>query len=217
MQSGFEDEAIEYVNRSLEYNPENLYSAYLKAYVLFAKNRNLKHTKKLLLEVLNRDTTRLDVLQEVAKICYYLRDYQSAYTYYKKFVDARKAYGLNIYSGEDAKIAFVYSAVGKKAEAEALLADYKQYAENDQSIYKHLNLTVYYSHQGDSEKAIEHLRLFSQEDSYFYWVVLFIPIDPLVENIKDLPEFKDLMIKIDEKFWLRHNEIKSSLEEKGLI
>gem|GEM_PF-117053 len=217
IQSGFVDEAIKYVNLSLDYNPENLYSAYVKAYILLAKNNNLKQAKKRIVEALNKDTTRLDIMQEAGKVCYYLRDYQSAYMYYKKFVDSRKAYGLNIYKSEDAKIAFVYAAVGKKAEADELFDNYKRYAENDNSIYKDINLAMYYAYQGNSKKAIEHLKMFSREENYFYWIVLFLAIDPLVDNIKSLPEFKRLIKEIDERFWARHTEIKSTLEEKGLI
>ena len=217
IQSGFVDEALRYVNKSLAYNPDNLYSAYVKAYILYAKNKDLKKTKKLIAEALRKDTTRLDILQELGKMCYYLRDYQGAYAYYKKFIDTKNALKLNIFTSENAKIGYVYSKVGRKAEAEELFAEYKAYAEIDNSIYKDVNLSMYYAYKGNSTKAIEHLRMFSKEDNYFYWIVLFLAIDPLVDNIKDLPEFKALEKEIEENFWLRHNEIKSALEEKGLL
>jgi len=103
IQSGFIDEAENYINRSLDYYPGNLYSQYVKPYILYAKNRDLKHTKELLVEVFNKDTSRLDIMQEIGKICYYMRDYPGAYYYYKKFNDIRRALNLDIYSSEDAK------------------------------------------------------------------------------------------------------------------
>jgi tetratricopeptide (TPR) repeat protein len=217
IQSGFVDEAIKYIKKSLEYNPENLYSEYVRAYILYAKEGDLKKTKELLIAALIKDTTRLDIMQEVGKICAFMRDYESAYIYYRKFVDTRKALHLNIYAHENAKIGLVFSKMGQKEESEDLLKSYKEYADNDQSIYKHLSLAMYYSYKSDTKNALEHLKLFSEEDNYFYWIPLFLESDPLVDNIKDHPEFKKLAKKIKSKFWKKHKRIKSSLVEKELL
>lgn len=217
IQSGFVDEAEKYINKSLEYNPENLYSEYVKAYILLAKNGDFKKTKKLLINALNKDATRLDILQEVGKICYSMRDFEEAYKYYKKFTDIRKANNLAIYTHENAKIGLVFAEMGHKEEAEKLFESYLEYAENDQSIYKHLSLAMYYSYMGKTKEALEHLKLFSQEDNYFYWILLFLETDPLVDNIKDHPEFRKIVKDLESKFWKNHKMIKASLEEKGLI
>ncbi len=217
IQSGFIDEASVNINRSLSYNPENLFSEYVKAYILYAKNRDLDQTKELLINAYNKDVTRLDILQEVGKICYYMRDYESAYQYYNKFLTAKKEYKLDIYKGEDAKIAVVLEKVGKTSEAENLFKAYLEYAENDKSIYKELSLAMYYSYTGDTQKALEHLKLFSQQDNYHYWTMIFVNIDPLVDNLKELPEFQQLMEDIEKKFWKNHERIKVSLEEKKLL
>lgn len=217
IQTGFVEEAEKYINKSLDYNPDNIYSAYVKAYILFAKDRSLEQLKSLLLNTLNKDSTRLDVIQEVGKAYYYLRDYQSSYQYYRKFVEIKKVYNLNIYRGEDAKIGVVYLKTGHTTESEKIFKDYKAYAENDKSIYKYLSLGVYYAFHGDTKQAIEYLRLFSQQDNYHYWTILFLKIDPLLDSIKDNPEFKEILIDIEDKFWKKHEQIKVSLMEKGLL
>ena len=76
---------------------------------------------------------------------------------------------------------------------------------------------MYYSVKGDTDEAIKHLGLFVREDHYFYWTILFLEIDPLIDNIKDEPEFKMHMQELKTKFWDYHEEIRISLEEKGLI
>ena len=192
IQAGFVEKAEKYINKSLEYNPDNLYSQYTRAYILFAKNRDLNQTKELLLETFHKDTTRLDIMQEVGKIYYYLRDYENSYHYYKKFVDIRNTYHLNIYDSENAKIGFVFNKMGFKAEGDSLLERFKIYAENDDSVYKHSSLALYYSNQGEKEKAIEHLKQFSEQSNYFYWTVLFTPIEPIFDNLKNDPEFLEI-------------------------
>ena len=217
IQSGFINEALKYINKSLEYYPQNLYSEYVKAYILFARNRNLVQLKELLIEALHKDSTRLDIMQEVGKVYYYLRDYENAYRYYKKFIEIREAYNLDIYRSENDKIGVVLSEMGLIEESKKIFKEFKNYAENDKSIYKHLNLAVYYSYMGETEKAIENMKLFSKQNNYHYWTILFLEMDPLVDNIKDLPEFKKTFSDIKTKFWTYHKQIKASLEEKELL
>ncbi len=217
IQSGFIKEAEMYINKSLDYDPKNLYSEYVKAYILYAKNRDLEKLKEGLIIAFNKDNTRLDIMQEIGKACFYLRDYKTSYYYYKMFTDIRESQNLNIYRSENAKIGVVYSEMGLKEESEKYFADYLNYAENNTSIYKHMSLAMYYSYNGDTKKAIEHLNLFSEQENYFYWTVIFIEIDPLVENIKDTREFKRLYKKIETKFSNYNAKIRASLEDQGLL
>ena len=217
IQSGFVEEAEKYINKSLAYNPDNIYSDYVKAYILFAKNEDLAQTRDMLVATLEKDTTRLDVLQEVAKMYYYERDYQNAYYYYKKFTDIKESQQLDIYPSEDAKIAVVFEKAGSKAESERYFNSFLNYANSDKSIYKNLSLAMYHAYKGDTEKGLEQMKLFTQQDNYVYWALLFLKIDPLADPIKDNSEFQQLLEKIETKFWKDHKRIKRSLEEKGLL
>jgi len=217
MQSGFINEAEKYIEKSLEYDPDNLFSEHLQAYILFAGNSDLQQIKELLIEVLHKDSSRYDIIREIGMICYYMRDYESALTYYKRFIEIKETQNLDIARGENAKIGVVFSKVGLAEESENYFKDFLDYAESDNSIYKHLSLAVYYSYRGDTENALDHMELFSQEDNYPYWYLLFFDIDPLFDNIKDHPEFRKFLNDIDIKFWRNHNQIKASLEEKDLL
>jgi len=217
IQNGFVGEAEKYINKSLDYFPENIYSQYVKAYILYAKNNNLEQTKDMLLKVLQKDTTRIDVLQEVGKMYYYLRDYTNAWKYYQKFLTVRSAYNLQIYHSEDAKIGLVLNEVGLKEESATLFAEFKSYAENDPSLYKHINLAMYYSYQNEPLKALEHLDKFSNENNFHYWTLLFVDQDPTMDNIKDYQEYKKLLKTIEKRFWMRHEQLKNYLEKEKLI
>jgi TolB-like protein len=217
VQTGFAEEALEYVDRSLSYNPDNLYAEYLRAYVLYALNRDLPETRDLLLKALKKDTTRLDILQEIAKIYYYQRNYQAALGYYRKFIAVKEALNWNVYPGEDIKIAYVLSETGNENEAKHYLEKYKQYAENDRSIYKDLSLGVYYAYTGKTEQALEHIRAFSEQDTYPYWILLFLGNDPLVDSISEHPEFRKIMRDMEARFRRNHKKIRKRLEKEGLI
>jgi len=216
IQSGFENEAEKYINQALEYNPSNIYAAYVKPYITYTKNKNLKLLNERLTEVFFMDTTRLDVVQEIGKTYYFMRDYESAFKWYQPFTEIKKAYDLDMYNEENGKIAVVYEKMGLIDESDELLEGFKVYAENNTLIYKHLNLAAYYSWKDNKEKALGHFKLFSQEDNFHYWIVIFMEIDPLMDNIKDLPEFKKIFNDIKTKFWDYHKNVKLSLSANCL-
>jgi len=217
IQSGFIEEALKYVNRSLEMNPSNLYSQYVKAYILYAKNHDLEQTKTLMLRVFGKDTNRLDILQETGKVFYYLRDYKTSYKYYKRFIDIREAQQLNIYPGEDAKIAVVLEKMGHKEESEKHFAKFREFAENDPSIYKSLSLTAYYAYHNETKRALEAMKQFAAQSNFQYWIILFMDVDPLMDNVKDLPAFKEIFSEMKTNFWQHHDRLRKSLEEQSLI
>ncbi len=217
IQSGFVEEAKKYIDKSLDYNPNNLYSQYVKAYILYAEDYNLEVLKEKLIQTLKFDSTRLDIIQEVGKICYYQRNYDCSYYYYSKYLAVKEAYNLDIYKGENAKIAVMLSKVGQDEKSSKYLDDYFKYAENDESIYKNLSLAVYYSYKGDTDKAIDYLRQFSKKDNFHYWTILFLEMDPLVDNIKDIPNFREILDNIKSKFWDNHNKTRDLLSSKGLL
>lgn len=217
IQNGFVDEAITYINKSLDYNPENYYAPLMKAYILYAKDVDAEQTKKLLEQEWKEDTTRLDILQELAKIYYYQENYDSAFYYYEKFVDARDKYGLNIYPQEDIKIAWVYQKMGLQEQASKFFDNYKAYCKNDESIYKSASMAVIYAYERKYEEAIKQLKIFATQDNYQYWILLFQDKDPILKPLENNREYRKTIQKIHDRFWKNHEIIEKVLEEKALI
>lgn len=217
IQNGFVDEAIKYINKSLNLNPENYYAPYVKALIMYAKEPNIERTKQSLVKEWKKDTSRLDILQEVAKFYFYEEDYDSAYHYYKKFVTAKEAYGLDIYPQENIRIGKVYEKMGLDAQSMDFYRAYAEYCENDQSIYKSASLAVKFANEGKIDLAIEQFNVFAMQDNFQYWMLVFLKIDPLINPLKDNAAFDDVMQKIEDRFWENQSRLKKSLEEEGLI
>ncbi len=216
-QSGFTDEALKYIDKSLIYFPDNPFSRHLRAFILYAKNGDLNQTRELLIKEFNKDSTRFDILQDIGKLSYYLGDNEGAYQYYKKFVNIRERQNLDVYVHENLNIGDVYSKAGQKEKAEEFVESYKRYIDNEKSIYKSLGLASYYIYRHDTKKVVEYMKLATQEENYMYWLVLFCDKDPLLESVTDIPEVKRAMDQIKKRFWDNHKKIKSTLEEKGLL
>ncbi|TDT47010.1 TolB-like protein [Maribacter spongiicola] len=214
--SGFADEALKYINKSLDYNAENFYAPHLKAFILFAKDGKTERTRSLLKKELEKDSTRLDILQDIGKLYYIDENYDSAYFYYEKFVKARALSGQDIYPQENIKIATVYKKMGLEKKAEKLFNDFSEYCEKDQSIYKSVNLVWKYAYEGKVNEAIEQLRIFSETENYLYWFLL-IEDEPSIQPLKSHPEFAGIMQKIKDRFWKNQTDLKMSLHEEDLL
>lgn len=214
--SGFINEALKYVNKSLDLSAINYYAPHLKAFILFAKNGNTEQTRDLLKKEWAKDTTRLDILQDIGKLYYIDENYKSAYLYYKKFIKAREVSGLSIYVQENAKIAYVYKMMGLHTEAEKIFDDFIDYCEADRSSTRSINLVWKYAYEKNFDAAIEQLRIFSKVENTGFWF-LSIEDDPLLIPLKNHPEFDDIMQKIKDRFWENQEELKVSLEEQGLL
>ena len=215
--SGFADEALKYANMSLDYNAENPYAPHLKAIILFAIDREIERTRNLLIKEWRQDTTRLDILLDVAKFYYVQEIYDSAYFYYKKLVKARKDNGQDLYrQDENVRIALVYDKMGLGKEAEKLFSDFSKYCEEDQSYIRSANLAWKYTYQGKVDLAIEQLKIFSEAENYQYWFLL-IEDDPLLKPLKSHPDFDSIIQKIKDRFWENQAKLKQSLEAEGLI
>jgi hypothetical protein len=217
IQAGFAKEALTYVNKSLDFNPENYYSPFLKIFIQYALNENMEQTKMQLIEEWKKDTTRLDILQEVAKFYYFEEDYENAFYYYERFVKAREQYDLDIYPHEDVKISWVYKKMGLDKQAARFFDSYVAYCEKDESIYKSASMAVRYVVEEEYDKAIEQYKIFATQNSYQYWVVLFNEKDPILQALKSHPEYDEILQRIKDGFWENQTQLKKTLEDKGLI
>jgi tetratricopeptide (TPR) repeat protein len=63
--NGFVDEALTYINKSLNHDLENYYAPYLKT-LIFAKERDIERTTKVVESENQKEATRLDILLDAA-------------------------------------------------------------------------------------------------------------------------------------------------------
>lgn len=217
IQNGFVDQANKYINLSLDYNPKNFYAPYLKVFIQYAQHLNMEKATNALVAEWKRDTSRLDIMQEVAKFYYFRERYDSAYYFYEKYESIKQENGLNLYPQESLKIGLVYDKMGYHKLAEGYYEAYADYCQNDQSIYQPASLAMQYLHEGKPDLAIEQLQIFATKQNYQYWILLFIEKDPLMRTLRNHPQFDAVIQKIKDNFWENHARLKKSLSDKELI
>ena len=170
----------------------------------------------MLIREWQKDSTRLDVLQHIANLYYTEENYDSAFYYFKLFVESREEAGLDIYVQENAKIARVYKEVGLDARAQELFSDFSAYCETDQSSNRSINLAYKYAYEEKYDLVLEQLKIFSEIDNFQFWYTK-IDSEPLFIPIRDHPEFVRIMQKIKDRFWENQARLEEELKEKGLL
>jgi tetratricopeptide (TPR) repeat protein len=217
VQNGFVDEAHISIEKSLAYYPDNLFSEYVKAYILYAKNKDLNETRHLLANALSKDSTRFDIMQEIGNVCYYQRDWETAGKYFDQFLQIREFLNSNAFAHKDLEMAYVYKQLGQHDKEQKLFNKFETLMENEQSIFQFLFKASYYAYQGDEDKAIKNLELFTQGDNIQIWVPLFTPLDPMIDSFKNKPEFIKVMDQMETQFWQKHDRLKAKLEQDNLL
>jgi TolB-like protein/AraC-like DNA-binding protein len=217
IQTGFVEESLKQFDLALTYYPENAYAHYVRAFALYAKTGNLKQTRALLVKEFNKDTTRFDILQDIGKVSYYLGEYDTAYVCYQRFNRYRETFKLDVYQHENLLIGKIYDKMGEHEQAKQFYASYREFLDRTETAYRHLGLVAWYCEENNSEKALEHLKLFAQEDNIQYWIILFLNKTPDKTSIERSAEFQKLSRDIEKKFWGNHEKLKMKLEEQGLL
>ena len=107
--------------------------------------------------------------------------------------------------------------MGLEEQAADFFKSYAEYCERDISIYKSASMALKYAHEGKIDEGIEQLKIFSLQNHYQYWILLFLELDPLIEPLKSHPDYKETIEEIKDRFWENQAKLRASLEEKGLI
>lgn len=217
VQNGFAKASLKYIDKSLKQNPNNPFAPYLKHFIDYANNEDLNALTKGIYHEWKKDTTRADITQELAKMYYFKEDYESALMYYEKYLAILSNQKIDLYPAENIKIAFVYDKMGNKEKANEYLNKYKEFVKKDKSIYKEASLASLYLYENKLDKAIQAYQSFSGEESFQYWMILFLKKDPLLQRLKNHSKFDKTMLKIESKFWKNHTKLSMALEEENLL
>ncbi|RMG55075.1 MAG: AraC family transcriptional regulator, partial [Bacteroidetes bacterium] len=216
-QNGFLDEARTYIDQSLRYDPGNLFARIVKTYIQLGKDGDLSRAQASMQQTLALDTTFLPTLQELAKLHYFQREYAQAWQYYAPFIRVKEQAQLDIYPGEDLKIAMVLSELGQDSAAQVYLERVQTFYEQENGLYQDAGLAGCYALRGENEPALAHLKAFAKLDGIQYWFVLFMPEDPILARLSGRPGYDQSMQQLADRFWTQHARLRAELTAEGLL
>ena len=121
------------------------------------------------------------------------------------------------------RIAYIYWINGYKKEAEsyfdkAMEINLKRIVSRSDDPDTHYNIACIYAVRGEREKAIEHLKLFNQyENKGKLSSVTYIKNDPLLNSLRNEPEFQQIVRNVEAKHQAEHERVRKWMEEKGML
>lgn len=211
--SGFLKEAEEYLKKSLELNPESVDAIVEKSQLIPEMTGRYEQAKEILEDLFEKHSSDPCILRHLALAYYMDRDFENAYKCYKKFTEILETQHLNVQPGDNGRIGFVYHKMGMEQKSE----EYFKKFENLNSVGYYLLFAGYYSFRNDTTKAFEHMKLNLEKENFPIYNIRILKQDPLFDNIRELPEFQQLLSEIEAKFWKNNERIRNNLKKKGLL
>jgi TolB-like protein/Tfp pilus assembly protein PilF len=86
-----------------------------------------------------------------------------------------------------------------------------------QLLYAYYDIAAIHALRGEKDKAFENLKIFNQRQMMPYWMVTLIKNDPLFENIRDEPEFQQIVRDVEAKYETEHERVRQWLKENDLL
>jgi hypothetical protein len=123
------------------------------------------------------------------------------------------------------RVAYYYWLNGKEDEANHYFDLQMEYCTQDIELnrpnavqkYSYYDLAGIYASRGETQKALENLKVFDQRQVMVYWITMFIKTDYLFNNIRNEPEFKQIVRDVEVKYEAEHERVRKWLEEQGML
>jgi TolB-like protein/lipopolysaccharide biosynthesis regulator YciM len=174
--------------------------------------------------VLERDSTHISCLRHLGDSYANLGEYKKALRCYEKMIATLEESGdLNINSMH--RVGYIYWLNEMTDKADRYFKLQIDYCDKLNELERGLNtiywtyydLAAVYSFTGETEKAIENLRILNEKQNISYFIVWLLKWDPLLEKVRDNPEFKQIARDLEAKYLAEHARISKWLEENGLL
>ncbi len=122
-------------------------------------------------------------------------------------------------------IAYAYWQNGLKKEADRYFNTHQEFCQkvlntdysSVQTSWAFYDLARIYSFKGDKGNAIKNLKLFSQNKNCEIWMLTHIKNDPLFNNIRNEPEFYQIVNAIETNYGAVHERVRNWLESQGML
>ncbi len=122
-------------------------------------------------------------------------------------------------------VGYAYLANGFNNEAQYYLHRGLEYHNKTVELGRHIlgntvtfyNLAAAYSTIEDVERALDNLRAIAQAKWTPLWVITKVKVDPMFDNIRDEPEFQQIVRELEVKYQTEHERVRKWLEEQGML
>ena len=222
-EAGFNDKSEYYAKQLLILNGDSAqYYSFLGYYDFY--NGNFEKALDLYLKSYELDTTDLASLHYTGFCLSLLGRYEESLKYYKELIEKIKVYKAVGLKGQH-RIGYALWKNGYKKvadyyfdkEIEGCIASNKLGRPFGKDYWAYYDLAAVYAFRGEKNKTFENLRFFSQIKSVQSWGPFLLKFDPLLDSIRNEPEFQQIVRDVEAKYQAEHERVRKWLEETGQL
>jgi tetratricopeptide (TPR) repeat protein len=221
--AGFYDKAKYYILEALKLD-DDLIQFYLNSEIIEGLQGNYKKCIEYLEKAFAIDSTYITILKELGFWNLSAGKYDESLKYYIKYIEKLKIRG-ELAVNETHRIGYSFWKNGYKKEAKYYFDKQLEYCINDIKYgrqYATQRLAYYdmacvYAFFGDKNQAFKNLRIFKEKPVFNSWAVELIKRDPLLDSIRNEPEFQQIVRDVEAKYQAEHERVKKWLEEQGMF
>ena len=78
-------------------------------------------------------------------------------------------------------------------------------------------LAAVYAFRGEKDKAYKNLKIYNQSQRLTLFMAMTMKTDPLLNSIRNEPEFQQIARDIEAKYQAEHERVRKWLEEQGKL
>ena len=174
------------------------------------------------------DSANLTGLHLLGHTEMFLRHYNEALFYFKKYIESQQAVGqLNLVDQED--LGFANWQSGNIVEAEEYFRKEIEYCNKATSLGRsfgntgaYYELAAIYAIKGDRDKALKNLETFWQQQELIgvKEKIIYVQVlkgDPVFDNLRNDADFQQIVMKIESKYQSDHERVRKWLEDQGMV
>jgi TolB-like protein len=170
------------------------------------------------------DSLRLLTLFRLGEVYLFLGKYEESIKYFKKDINRLKSLGIPNRQASG-YIAYDYWACGYKDDAEYYFNEQINYCDRlielerefANKFWEYFTLAQVYAFKGEKDKAFENLNIFNQREKMCLWEGIVIKNSPLFDNIRDEPQFQQIVRDVEAKYQAEHERVRKWLEENDML
>jgi TolB-like protein/Tfp pilus assembly protein PilF len=221
--AGFREKAIHYEEEAFKLDDDS--SEYLwNLSQIEESHGNFEKAIELGRKCLVLDSTKMFIILRLGVNHSFIGQYEEYLEYLKKYEKILKTLERpdpwQIFT-----VGHAYWINGFKEEAENIfntgLEFYDKWLELDrlssQSYFIFFNLAAIHAFLGDRDKAYYNLKVFNQNERFPLWMVKDLKNNPMLDPIRDEPEFQQIVRDVEAKYQAEHERVRNWLEKNDML
>ena len=189
-------------------------------YILGNYEQALEFSKR----VYEQDSNNTSIVKLLGAIHMFLGQYEESLKYYIEWLDRLEALE-NLDINNMHRIGYAYWQNGFKERADFYFNKQIDYCNweiesgrpHAQELWVYYHLASIYAFKGEKNKGYKNLRIFNQKQKIPLWTVTLIKDDPLFDNIRNEPEFKQIVRDVEAKYQAEHERVRQWLKENDML